>query len=156
MTYVNPIPSTYNSSSISVDPGGLGGLAQDVLAQVQDISNYLSDINAALKGLHLDWVGQASTSASDFNTEWNNAVQRLFGTSGDPSSGALNALTNGLNQAAQNYSGIEDAIVNMFNNFANGFNKPPSDPQTVTDQRTDQIDGGNMWLYHTTSVNETY
>ena len=168
MTYVNPIPSNYDASSISVDPGTLGSIAQTIQGLVTDIADDLSAINSTLTGLNLSWVGTAANAASDFNTSWTNAVQELFGPAGDPSSGALNTLVGGLMSAAQNYSANEDAVVTMFNTFASGFSTPSSTPNGSppassaspnTDAPTDQIQepgGGSFWLYHTTAVNEKF
>jgi uncharacterized protein YukE len=169
MAYVNPIPANYDASSLSIDPGTLGSIAQTIQNLVTDISNDLSDINKTLTGLNLSWVGTAANAAGDFNTRWTNAVQELFGTQGDPSSGALNTLVGGISSAAQNYSANEDAIVAMFNAFAGGFSTPPSNSNTGTapasaatsnaDAPTDQIhaaDGSTFWLYHTTAVNEKF
>src|SRR6266568_4529274 len=108
MTYVEPIPNNYDASSISVEPYALNSSAQT-------IQNLVQDIFKTLTGLNLSWVGTAANAASDFNTKWTNAVQELFGTEGDPSSGALNRLAGGLSSAVQNYSANEDAIVAMFN-----------------------------------------
>lgn len=172
MTYVNPIPANYDASSLNIDPGGLNSEAQSVIALVQDISNYLNSINTALSNLTLSWAGSSAQAASNFNDEWTNAVQALFGTQGDPNSGALAILVNGLSSAAQNYSQNEQNIASMFNKFGAAFSSSPtppsptaiqSDPQakpagltSTTNDPTDLIDGGPEGLYNTTSVNETY
>lgn len=121
MTYTDPIPANYDSSSISVDPGGLNTCAETISAQVDDISSYLKTINDTLSGLALSWAGSAADQASAYNEKWDNAVQAIFGTKSDPKSGALNILMSGLSKAAQNYSAIELAIAKTFNQYAGGF-----------------------------------
>jgi uncharacterized protein YukE len=163
MTYVNPIPATYDASSLDIDPAALGSAAQSVLASVKDISSYLTTINNKLSSLTLSWAGSSAQKAQDFNDEWTNAVQALFGTQGDPDSGALSKLVDALSTAAQNYSQNEANIQGMFNKFASGFSPSSSSssssstkPPSTIDSPTDLIDGGPEALYHTTSVNERF
>jgi uncharacterized protein YukE len=171
MTYASAIPANYDASSFNIDPGGLNSAAQSIQASVQDIANYLSAVNATLSNLKLSWAGSSSQAASQYNEEWNKAVQAIFGTQSDPDSGALAILTNGLASAAQNYSSNEAAIAGMFNSFASGFSSPaapsptaiqsapqakPAGLQSTTNDPTDLIDGGPEGLYNTTSVNESF
>jgi uncharacterized protein YukE len=176
MVYTDPIPANYDSSSINVDPGGLNSCSDAISAQVQDIANYLGNINTALSNLTLSWVGQASDSASTYNTEWANAVQALFGTQNDASTGALNILMSGLSSAAQNYSASETAIANMFNSYAGAFPaisastasmsvdySPGSSPSSSSSSPStgpikdspSSPDASGTDMYHTTSVNES-
>ena len=168
--YTSPIPATYNSSTINVDPESLQDAATNVYNLVNDIATCLGSINTTLSNLTLSWAGQSASDAQTYNNEWNTAVQNLFGTQNDPDIGALSILTNGLNQAAANYSGVEDAIVNMYNSFASGFSSGSSNnnnngqaPTSVTspnsDSPTTEIQlpgGGSEYLYHTTAVNESF
>ena len=158
MTYTDPIPANYNDSSISVDPGGLNSCADAINTQIQDIANALTNINNALSGLTLSWVGQAADSASTYNTEWTNAVQALFGTQNDASTGALNILLSGLSSAAQNYSANEAAIEKMFNEYANGFSASSSSSSSsgkpILDSPSNPAGGNGEDMYHLTSVNE--
>jgi uncharacterized protein YukE len=174
MAYTDPIPANYDSSSISVDPGGLNSCSDAITAQVQDIANYLGNINTALSNLTLSWVGQAANAASTYNTDWTNAVQALFGTQNDASTGALNILVSGLSSAAQNYSATEAAIAQTFTQYSNAFpavsastasmsvsyapaGPPPSATSTkaITDAPTDPAGSSGEDMFHTTSVNES-
>jgi len=174
MTYTDPIPANYDSSSISVDPGGLNSCSDAITAQVQDIANYLGNINNALSNLALSWAGQAANAASTYNTDWASVVQALFGTQDDPSTGALNILVGGLSSAAQNYSAAEAAIAKMFTDYSNAFPagsastgtmsvsfapaapvSPVTSTNAITDVPTGPAGSGGEDMYHTTSVNES-
>jgi uncharacterized protein YukE len=176
MGYTDPIPANYDESSIAVDPGGLNSCASSITSMVQFISYCLSDINKTLGNLTLSWTGDAANAATNYNNEWNAAVEALFGkqTSGTPSgpigpvtvtpssaaadnAGALNTLVNGLSSAAQNYSTTENTIASMFNKYTGALTSPapaPSAPQSVPDQPSSPVDG--QFMYHTTSVDEQY
>jgi uncharacterized protein YukE len=174
MTYTDPIPANYDSSSISIDPGGLNSCSDAITAQVQDIANYLGNINNALSNLTLSWVGQAASAASTYNTDWASAVQGLFGTQSDPSTGALNILVSGLSSAAQNYSATEAAIAQMFTDYSNAFPAASASTATmsvsfapaaqssgapstipITDAPTGPAGSSGEDMFHTTSVNES-
>lgn len=176
MAYTDPIPANYDSTSMSVDPGGLNSCSDAIGTQVQDIANYLGNINSALSNLTLSWVGQASGAASTYNAEWGKAVQALFGTQQDPSTGALNVLMSGLSSAAQNYSASEAAITKMFNSYASAFpavsastasmsvsyapggssSGATSSPATAPIKDSPSgPDASGTDMYHTTSVNES-
>jgi uncharacterized protein YukE len=151
------IPANYDASTLNIDPGGMNSCANTVLSLVQDISNYLSTINSTLSNLTLSWVGTSSSDATTYNDEWNAAVQKLFGTQDDPSSGALVVLVNGIMSASANYSQTEDNITDMFNSFASGFSSgSSSSTSNVTDQTSDPIDNGAEYAYHSTAATETY
>jgi hypothetical protein len=122
----------------------------------------------------LSWAGSAANAASTYNTNWTNAVQALFGTQSDPSTGALNILMSGLSSAAQNYSATEAAIANMFNTYSSAFpaisastasmsvsyapaagTTPPAASDKAATDTASAPDSSGMDTIHTTSVNES-
>ena len=168
MTYVNPIPSTYNSTTISVDTGQLAASLATITTAVQDIATNLSNINNTLNGLALNWLGDASNQAQTYNDDWNNVVQMLYGamdSSGNQTinDGALSVLTSGLDQAINNYNSNEQAVTSLFNGFSANTNSNTSTnifaPNSETDTPTTPISnasGVQEYLYHTTAVNENF
>ena len=164
MTYVNPIPATYNSTTISVDTGQLASSLAAINTAVQDIATNLTNINTALNGLSLNWLGDASNQAQTYNDDWNDVVQMLYGamdSSGNQTvnDGALSVLVSGLDQAINNYNSNEQAVTSLFNGFYANTNSNAPANQDQTDAPTGAISnasGVQEYLYHTTAVNEEF
>ena len=166
MTYVNPIPATYNSSTISVDTGELAAALATINTAVQDIATKLTNINNTLNGLQLNWLGDASNQAQTYNDDWNNVVQMLYGavdSSGNQTvnDGALSVLVTGLDQAINNYNSNEQAVTGLFSGFYSNANPNANNSPTasMTDDPTTPISnasGIQEYLYHTTAVNEEF
>jgi len=165
MAYIDAIPANYDDSSLTIDPAVLSDAAQSVKESVAEISLQLKLMNIVLTDLTLSWTGTSASAANKYNDEWNDALQDLFGTKGDPDSGALTTLASGVSAAAQNYNQTEDAVTQMFSKFGNAFSassaaKTPEAPSSVFDDPQDRTDfgsggpKGSTWIYHTTSVNE--
>jgi uncharacterized protein YukE len=144
------LPANWDSSTISVDTNTMSSVAQAVITSATNINGYLNNIMDALNGIKPSWTGDSSSVADDFNTRWSNALTALFGTKSDPSTGILNILMKGLDQAAQNYIVTEGAIADMFTTFGKG------DSGSGSGGQKDIKDDPYEKYYHTTSVNETF
>jgi uncharacterized protein YukE len=170
MTYVNPIPTTYNSTTISVDTGQLAASLATINTAVTDIATNLSNINTTLNGLNLNWLGDASSQAQTYNDNWNNVVQMLYGamdSNGNQTinDGALSVLVSGLDQAINNYNANEQAVTSLFNGFSSNANSNSNvntniyAPQSADDKASAPMSnatGIQEYLYHTTAVNEDF
>jgi hypothetical protein len=174
MTYVNPIPTTYNSTTISVDTGQLAVALASINTAVNDIATNLTNIDTTLSGLNLNWLGQASSQAQTYNDAWNNVLQMLYGATDSQGNvtdndGALGVLVSGLDQAINNYNANEQAVIGLFNGFYTNAPVNPCAgpnpnaniyaPEGATDAPTVPIvteSGGQEYLYHTTAVNEVF
>lgn len=156
MSLVVPnMPDNYDNAYIAVTPNNINDAASAISAAASDISNDLTDIYNGLKSLKLSWTGQASGSADDLNTQWQNAVNALYG-SGQPgaSQGALNTLIQAVSQLAAAYASTEQSIANMFNSIYQKMIAPPSGGVHGTAYQA-VTDNGNDAPYYSTSVNET-
>lgn len=167
MTYINEIPVNYDSTSLRIDPERVNDAAIVIEASVERISDFIEDINEALSDLTLSWAGASASKAQAYNDEWTRAIQKLFGTKSDPNSGALSVLVNGVSNAAQNYSQTEQNIASTFTAFGGAFsgtstNKSSPSTKSVTDEPKDRTEfgtggpTGSTFLFHTTSVDETF
>jgi hypothetical protein len=164
MTYVDPIPATYNASSIAVDPVGLDGAAKAFAGHITDISNALTDIGNTLSGLNLSWAGDSADAMFRYGEELSGALEALFGTQLDPGAGVLNIASGALGSVARNYSLVDQSVQGMFSKFASGFDplpKPtvspvpglPPLPVKPLDKPSDFV--GGEWVEHTTAVDES-
>jgi uncharacterized protein YukE len=151
------LPANWDSAIISVDPNTMSSVAQAVLASSTNINNDLGGIINSLSSLPLSWTGGSAALADEFNTRWSAATTALYGPPGDPGAGILNVITQGLAEAAQNYSKGEGSVKAMFSQFSQGAAgssavggiAPELSAQPTTDTVTNNV-------YHTTSVDETF
>jgi len=144
-------PENYDAYTIASAPALMYDTATNVSTSAANIVSCLSNIINAVTSLRLSWTGTSASSASlaqDFNNRWAAITTALYGTQGDPSSGAINQLMEGLALAAQNYLNNEDQVAGMFSAYSNAGSGGPSGQSVV-----DQVTNG---YYHTTSVNETF
>jgi uncharacterized protein YukE len=139
-------PDNYDAYTIGSAPGQMYDTATSVSASADSIAGYLGNIVSALSGLRLSWTGPSASAAQEFNDRWTAATTALYGTQGDPGSGAVNQLTDGLAMAAQNYLNNEDQVAGMFSQFASAGSGGPAGVQ-------DKVTGS---VYHLTSVDETF
>jgi hypothetical protein len=110
-------PSNYDDSGmlIAVDPNTLYQLATvDMVNQADVIGDAISNIVQIWNDLKVGWMGDTATEAQDFVDRWTNAVDQLFGTKDDASSGALPKIADGVDLASVNYGEAEDVVVKMF------------------------------------------
>ncbi len=107
--------NTVKAASVTLagaDPtNAVGGLIGDVVEQLEDIMNTLTN-------LELSWVGSASSEAAEFTQSWQQATDALFGSTADPSLGIFPRLVSGLLGAVANYSASEDYVVKAFTPFS--------------------------------------
>jgi uncharacterized protein YukE len=152
------LPANWDSATIKADINSLNIVALGVLNSAENINNYLSDIINSLSSLPFSWTGSSATLADEFNTKWSAATTALYGTTGAPSTGILNAIAQGLTQDAQNYGMCEGSVASMWsgafsqsatNSSANSGVAADMSATPATDTVTDNV-------YHTTSVNETF
>lgn len=141
-------PENYDAYTIASAPALMYDTATNVSTSAANIVSCLSNIINAVTSLRLSWTGTPGSLAQDFNNRWAAITTALYGTQGDPSSGAINQLMEGLALAAQNYLNNEDQVAGMFSAYSNAGSGGPSGQSVV-----DQVTNG---YYHTTSVNETF
>jgi uncharacterized protein YukE len=65
-------------------PQQMGETGPQILAQAQIITNYLSHLKAIVAPYvaAVDWHGQANTSYSDLQNQWNTQAQKLMSDEG--------------------------------------------------------------------------
>jgi hypothetical protein len=119
-----PAPSNYDDSGmmIRVDPDSLYRYAAvDMPNHADVIVGHLTNIVDTWTGLQLGWAGTTADEAQDFSNRWIHAVEQLFGTEADPTSGALPKIAMAVNLAAVNYGEAEDVIIRMFTSLVAGL-----------------------------------
>jgi hypothetical protein len=119
-----PAPSNYDNSGmmIRVDPDSLYRYATvDMPNNADVIVGHLKNIVDTWNGLQLGWAGTTADEVQDFSKQWTQAVDQLFGTQADPTSGALPKIAIAVNLAAVNYGEAEDVIIKMFTSLVAGL-----------------------------------
>lgn len=167
--YVNPIPATYDNTTIKVDTNELAKSEGLISLAVLRIGEYLNAIQDVMDGLRLNWLGQASDAQQAYTEMWNNIMAILYGQAQTESDGtmittlddgALSLLTAGLTQAVNNYNANEQAVIALFSGSGgSSSNSCVYDVQNQTDTASDPISspaGIQQYLYHTTAVNEDF
>lgn len=165
------LPGDCNSARVAVGPGGLVASSDRMNGAAQNINAALGDVMGCLDGLRLSWTGDsdgAAAIAQDFHERWSRAMMTLYGVPGSQGvdallrmdapgavnpriDGVLNALTEGVAKAAQNYANCEGAVAAMFNEFETALLRGGGSPGTVVDVPSGTPRGN----YHTTAVDET-
>lgn len=98
------------------------------------IVDELNSIMSTLSNLSLSWVGTAASDADEFNTNWNNAMNELFGTSADPGQGVFPRIVAGLAGAFDNYTSTEANAVSTLSAFSSPSSGGSGGAQPVTNQ----------------------
>jgi hypothetical protein len=138
------VPSNYDDSGISirVDPNSLYQYAtSDIVGHAKSLADSVSNIVQIWQNLKVGWVGASASDAQEFNSRWSQAVDKLFGSDSDPSSGALPKIADSVAQAAMNYGVAEDSITTSLQNYINGLNAGGGGGSTVNSPPTR---GGNQ------------
>lgn len=171
-----PIPLMYDAVKIRVDTGELAYALDQIRTAAETIADNLSTINKTLSGLALNWTGDSASRAQQYNDEWNSVVQMLFGVVDSQGKvllddGAISVLTEGLDKALSNYRFNEQAVVTMFNGFANtntnsntNTNVTPNSVDDAPTVRPYVVNGSTLtqstvagdYLFHTTAVDEDF
>jgi hypothetical protein len=137
-----PAPELYTSEALDIDPNAIWTEAQTMVIEIgRLIAERVDGIHRVWENLTVGWVGDTSDEADAFNTEWNSALTRIFGTEADPKSGVLNQVATGIQIAAMNYAGTEDTVTKMFQEFTAALGQGSSDPNATPDPNRD-IDTG--------------
>jgi hypothetical protein len=97
-------------------PGNVADLTEGVVTMSVPGNYDDSGITVRVVG----WVGTSASDAQDFSTQWTRAVNNLFGSTSDPTSGALPKVTDAVAQAAMNYGVAEDTITASLKGYAAG------------------------------------
>jgi hypothetical protein len=138
------VPSNYDDSGISirVDPNSLYQYAtSDITSHAKNLASSVSSIVQIWNNLKVGWVGNSASDAQEFNSLWAQAVNKLFGSDSDPSSGALPKIADAVAQAAMNYGVAEDTNVTNLKNYADALNAAGGGGSTVNSPPTR---GGNQ------------
>jgi uncharacterized protein YukE len=125
------MPSNYDDGGllIRVDPDSVFRYATvDIMNEAKVMANAISTISQTWTNLQLGWVGTSAQEAQDFNNQWNQAIDRLFGTVKDPASGALPKIAEAVATAAVNYAEAEDAVTKTFRGFTDNQNPQSAPP----------------------------
>jgi hypothetical protein len=129
------MPSNYDDGGIvmRIDPTTLYQYAtSDIPNHAKEIAGHVSNIVNVMNNMtNTEWVGPSSSAAQDFNTKWAKAVNDLFGSNSDPSSGVLPKIGAAVAMAAANYGGAEDTITTNLKDFIAGLNTPSGGPDAV-------------------------
>lgn len=142
-------PSNYDDSGmmIRVDPDTLFRYATvDIANHASVIVDALNNIAQVWEDLKVGWVGKTAEEAQHFNQRWNQALEQLFGTKDDASTGALSKIATGVALASVNYGEAEDVVVKMFVNMITSQlvgmvqGLPPSQPHSIGPAPTRQPD----------------
>jgi len=121
------VPSNYDDSGIMirVDPNTLYQYAtSDIPNHVQGLADSISNIVKIWNNLKVGWVGKSASDAHEFNTQWSQAIDRLFGSKSDAASGVLPKIGIAVAQASINYGVAEDTITTSLKDYVNGLNTP--------------------------------
>jgi uncharacterized protein YukE len=120
---------------IAIGPWGMNDTAKGLNQLAQNIADSIDRITSALRPLVLnDWQGATQQEAEDFNNRWLAVMGEVFGSTEKPDDGVLNAISDGIANAAFNYNKAEYALIDVWNQFAgklptankDGNNNPPS------------------------------
>lgn len=113
------VPQNYDVVKMSVSPIDLYNTAGQVKSILDDVSSQLDHISGAFQSLQLDWTGDSSSLAQEYNDRITTASDALFGTAKDPGKGVFNRVLAGMMGASQNYDQIEQWVASALNQFAN-------------------------------------
>ncbi|MGW7576434.1 WXG100 family type VII secretion target [Streptomyces sp. NPDC054765] len=131
---MNQLSTNYDNAVITVDPGALTTHAKNLYRFAGDVADSVQIITDTLFNLPVGWAGTTSDEVQDFAHRWKNLMVELFGTEKNPDSGALNAMADGTQAAADAFDGTEEALVNMFRKFLPAYSSGSSTSGTsVTD-----------------------
>jgi uncharacterized protein YukE len=115
-------PGNFNDGNmtIRVDPNLMYQLATvNMKNSAQTLMDAVNGTVQTWNNLKVGWVGTSADEAQAFNDQWTRAVNSLFGSQADPTSGVLQKIANGTVLASINYGEAEDTVVNNFMNVAN-------------------------------------
>jgi hypothetical protein len=132
------VPGSYDNAGINirVDPDAIFPTATVAIPSLGgDISDSVNRILQIWNDLKIGWVGNTAQEAQDFNDRWAASISELFGTQGDPSSGILTQITDGVALAASNYGQAEDVVTNMFNQATSSLSQNSSSDSTPDPHR---------------------
>jgi uncharacterized protein YukE len=115
-------PGNFNDSgmTIRVDPDLMYQLATvNMKNSAQTLMEAVNGVVQTWNNLKVGWVGTSADEAQAFNDQWVHAVNSLFGSQADPTSGVLPKIANGTALASINYGEAEDTVMQNFMNVAN-------------------------------------
>ena len=133
------INADYDAANLYIDPDGLKGRADALLALGKDVVDSLVNIENTLSSLQLGWAGQTAEEAKDFGDRWETVMKELFGSNDHPETGVLNGVVDGLLITRADFSLAENALVQFFQKFGETLagggqsTTPTSPPPSITD-----------------------
>jgi uncharacterized protein YukE len=121
----------YDGAKIAAAPRTMQAIAKDIAKHSKDVADSLDRINSTLTALTLNWSSNSQKEADDLNHRWSEAMQKLFGSKGDPDAGVLNAIADGIGFTAGNYGKAETGVKKLFDDFVSKLSGGDADKNAV-------------------------